>query len=248
MIIRILAKELRLPGLAPQPVYEQLARIGKAVASPHRIQILDLLAQGEKTVETVAEEAGLSVKNTSAHLRVLRGARLVECRKEAQYCFYRLADDAVASFTLSLREIAERRLAEVREFSQEFLSGSDRLTAVDRRKLLQRMRKGEVVVLDVRAASEYEAGHIPGARSVPLAELEKALRTIPRDKEVVAYCRGPYCGLSQKAVALLRSKGYRAIRIHDGVVDWKDAGFPIARQAASPNKGARAPARKRPAG
>ncbi len=208
-------------------VYEQLARIGKSVSSPHRIQILDLLAQGEKSVEAVAAEAGLTVKNTSAHLRVLRGARLVESRKEAQFSFYRLADEAVASFVVTLRELAERRLAEVREFSLAFLGGRERMTPVDRRKLLSRMRKGEVVVLDVRAAAEYEAGHIPGARSVPLTELEKALRTIPREREVVAYCRGPYCGLAEEAVALLRKKGYRASRIHDGIVDWKDAGFPV---------------------
>jgi rhodanese-related sulfurtransferase/DNA-binding transcriptional ArsR family regulator len=228
---------------APQPLYDQLARIGKAVASPHRIQILDLLAQGEKSVEALAEEAGLSVKNTSAHLRVLRGARLVECRKAAQFCFYRLADEAVASFVVSLRDLAQRRLAEVREFSAEFLSGRGQMTGVDRRKLLARIRKGEVVVLDVRPASEYEAGHIPGARSVPLSELEKALSTIPKSREIVAYCRGPYCGLSEKAVALLRAKGYRATRIHDGVVDWREAGLPIARMAASSKR--RGASRKR---
>jgi rhodanese-related sulfurtransferase len=213
-------------------VYEQLARIGKSVASPHRIQILDLLAQGEKSVEALAEEAGLTLKNASAHLRVLRGARLVDSRKDGQFVFYRLSDEAVASFIVVLRELAERRLAEMREFSEEFLKGRERLKPVDRRKLLQRMRKGEVLVLDVRAADEFRAGHIPGARSVPLAELEKTLRTIPKNKEVVAYCRGPYCGLSERAAALLRSKGYRAVSMHDGVVDWREAGLPIARAAA----------------
>lgn len=211
------------------PLYEQLARIGKAVASPHRLHILDLLAQGEKSVEALAEEAGLLVKNTSAHLRVLRGARLVDCRKSAQFCFYRLADDAVASFSVALRDLGERRLAEVREFSEEFLAGRERMTPFDRRKLLARIRTGEVVVLDVRASSEYEAGHIPGSRSVPLAELEKALGTIPKTQEIVAYCRGPFCGLSEKAAALLRSRGYRATSIHDGIVDWKEAGLPVDR-------------------
>jgi rhodanese-related sulfurtransferase len=204
------------------------------VASGHRILILDLLAQGEKSVEALAEEAGLSVKNASAHLRVLRGARLVECRKEAQFCFYRLADEAVGSFTVALRELAEHRLAEVREFAQEFLNGRERMTAVDRRRLLERIRKGEVVVLDVRAPEEYAAGHIPGARSVPLAELEQALRVIPKSREIIAYCRGPYCGLSEKAVALLRRKGYRATRMHDGVIDWREAGLPITRATARP--------------
>ncbi len=213
-------------------IYEQLARIGKCVSSPHRIEILDLLAQGEKSVEALAAEAGLTVKNASAHLRVLRGARLVEARKAAQFAFYRLADDAVASFVGSLRELAERRLAEVREFSEEFRKGRERLTAVDRRNLLRRMRDGEVVVLDVRAESEYEAGHIPGARSVPLDQLESALKSIPKDREIVAYCRGLYCGLAEDAVALLRKKGYRASRIHDSIVDWKDAGLPVARRAA----------------
>jgi rhodanese-related sulfurtransferase/DNA-binding transcriptional ArsR family regulator len=212
-----------------QPAYEQLARIGKGVASAHRIHLLDLLAQGEKTVETLAQQAGMSVKNTSAHLRVLRGARLVEARRDGQFSVYRLADAAVATFVLALRRLAEDRLAEMREFTANFLADRERLTAVDRRRLLQRLRAGEIVVLDVRGADEFEAGHIPGARSVPIGDLERALRTIPRSKEIVAYCRGPYCGLSEKAVALLRRRGYRASRIHDGVIDWQDSGLPIER-------------------
>lgn len=214
-------------------LYEQLARIGKAVASPHRIEMLDLLAQGEKSVEALAEEAGLSIKNTSAQLKVLREAQLVECRKAAQFCFYRLADDAVASFTVALRELAERRLAEMREFSEAFRKGRERMNAVDRRDLMARIRKGEVIVLDVRPATEFQSGHIAGARSVPLAELEKALGTLPKSKEIVAYCRGPYCGLSEKAVTLLRSRGFRASRIHDGVIDWRDAGLPVTRPSQS---------------
>jgi rhodanese-related sulfurtransferase/DNA-binding transcriptional ArsR family regulator len=213
-------------------VYEQLARIGKCVSSPHRIEILDLLAQGEKSVEAIADETALTVKNTSAHLRVLRGARLVEVRKEAQFSFYRLADEAVASFVGSLRELAEIRLAEVREFSEEFRKGHERMTAVDRRNLMQRIRAGDVVVLDVRDSSEYEAGHIPGARSVPLDELETALKSLPKGREIVAYCRGLYCGLAEDAVALLRKKGYRASRIHDSIIDWRDAGLPVSRRSA----------------
>jgi rhodanese-related sulfurtransferase len=220
------------------------------VSSPNRIEMLDLLAQGEKSVEALAAEAGLTVKNASAHLRVLRGARLVEVRKEAQFCFYRLADGAVASFVGSLRELAERRLAEMREFVEEFRKGRERLTAVDRRRLLERIRAGEVVVLDVRAPSEYDAGHIPGARSAPLEELEKALRSIPKSREIVAYCRGLYCGLAEEAVTLLRKKGYRASRIHDSIVDWKDAGLPVARRAeqrreARPTGGTRVKVRRR---
>jgi len=212
-------------------IYEQLERIGKCVSSAHRIEILDLLAQGEKSVETLAAESRLNVKNTSAHLRVLREARLVEVRKAAQFNFYRLADDTVASFVASLRDLAERRLAEVREFSEEFLKGKERLTAVDRRRLLERIRSGEVIVLDVRPPSEFDAGHIPGARSLPLAQLESAPQSIPKDQEIFAYCRGLYCGLSETAVDLLRKRGYRASRIHDSIVDWKDAGLPTARNA-----------------
>lgn len=235
-----------MPSLErPSLVYEQLARIGKCVSSPHRIEILELLAQGEKSVEALSAAAGLTVKNTSAHLRVLRGARLVEVRKSAQFSFYRLADDAVASFVGSLHELAEQRLAEVREFSEAFLKGKERLNAVDRQRLLERMRNGQVVVLDVRAASEYEAGHIPGARSIPLEQLESALKSIPRSKEIVAYCRGLYCGLAEDAVALLRSKGYRASRIHDSIVDWKDAGFPVARRSES-RREIETPTRSRP--
>jgi rhodanese-related sulfurtransferase len=231
-------------------VYEQLARIGKCVSSPHRIEMLDLLAQGEKSVEALAAEAGLTVKNASAHLRVLRGARLVETRKDAQFCFYRLADDAVASFVAGLHELAEKRLAEVREFSVEFLKGRERLTAVDRRSLLRRIRQGDVVVLDVRDTSEFKAGHIPGARSVPLEELERALKSIPKNKEIIAYCRGLYCGLAEDAVALLRKKGYRASRIHDSIVDWKEAGLPVARPlqprpTSAPRQTSRGAARRR---
>jgi rhodanese-related sulfurtransferase/DNA-binding transcriptional ArsR family regulator len=208
-------------------VYEQLSRIGKSVSSPHRIEILDLLSQGEKSVQALAAETGLTVKNTSAHLRVLRSARLVETRKDAQFHFYRLADDAVGAFVVALRDLAEKRLAEVREVSDAYFGGRERLTPVDMRKLLARARKGEIIVLDVRPSSEFEAGHLPGARSVPLVELEAALGSIPKNREVVAYCRGPYCVLAEKAVALLRSKGYRATRIHDGIVDWKAAGFSL---------------------
>jgi rhodanese-related sulfurtransferase/DNA-binding transcriptional ArsR family regulator len=214
-------------------LYEQLARIGKSLSSPHRIEILDLLSQGEKSVEGLAAEIGLTVKNTSAHLRVLRGARLVESRKDAQFHFYRLSDEAVGAFVVALRDLAEKRLAEVREVSDAYFGGRERLTPVDRRKLLSRARKGEIVVLDVRPSSEYEAGHLPGARSVPLAELEKALGSIPKNREIVAYCRGPYCVLAEKAVELLRSKGYRATRIHDGIVDWKAAGFSLGEGSRS---------------
>jgi rhodanese-related sulfurtransferase len=210
-------------------LYEQFARIGKGVSSPQRLELLDLLCQEEKSVETLAAQSGLTVKNASAHLRVLRTARLVETRKEAQYVFYRLADESVCAFFLALRSLAENRLAEVREVAREYFGAPDRMTPVNRQRLLDRVQTGEVTVLDVRPASEFRAGHIPGARSVPLGELRETLGSIPRGQEIVAYCRGPYCVLALEAVELLRSEGYRAVRLEDGVGEWKAAGLPIER-------------------
>lgn len=210
-------------------LYPQLARIGKAVSSAPRLELLHLLSHGEKSVEALAGQAHLTVKNASAHLRVLREARLVEPRKAGQQVYYRLAEPKVAAFFLALRDLAERRLAEVREVSQQYFGGRRQMTPVDRRQLLSRIRAGEVTVLDLRDESEFATGHIPGARSVPLAELRKTLRTIPRDQEVVAYCHGPYCVLSLEAVQLLNARGYRATRLDDGLVEWAAAGLPVER-------------------
>ena len=215
------------PRALKNALYGQFARIGKGVSSPQRLELLDLLSQGEKSVETLAAQAGLSIKNASAHLRVLRGARLVETRKEARYVYYRLADESVSTFFLALRGLAESRLAEVREVAREYFRGPVGMTPVDRQRLLERARTGEVTVLDVRPAAEFRAGHIPGARSVPLDELEQTLISIPKDQDVVAYCRGPYCVLALEAVELLRSKGYRAVRLEDGVAEWRAAGLPV---------------------
>jgi rhodanese-related sulfurtransferase/DNA-binding transcriptional ArsR family regulator len=212
-----------------EALYQQLARIGKAVSSPQRLALLDRLANGEKPVEALAAEVYSSVKNTSAHLRVLREARLVESRKAGRQIYYRLAEEDVAAFFLALRDLAERRLAEVREVSRRYLGGRTRMTPVDRRQLLARIRAGRVTVLDLRDESEYASGHIPGARSLPMRELRQALRTIPRDQEVVAYCHGPYCVLSLEAVQLLTAKGYRASRLDDGVMEWAAAGLPVER-------------------
>ncbi|HEX6106464.1 MAG TPA: metalloregulator ArsR/SmtB family transcription factor [Gemmatimonadales bacterium] len=210
-------------------LYGQVARIGKAVSSPQRLELLHLLAHGEKSVETLAAQTQLTIKNASAHLRVLREARLVEPRKEGQHVYYRLAEEGVATFFLSLRDLAERRLAEVREVSQQYFGGRKQMTPVDRRQLLSRIRAGEVTVLDLRDEPEFAAGHIPGARSLPIRELKKTLRSIPRDQEVVAYCHGPYCVLSLEAVQLLTAKGYRATRLDDGFVEWAAAGLPVER-------------------
>jgi rhodanese-related sulfurtransferase/DNA-binding transcriptional ArsR family regulator len=210
-------------------LYQQLARIGKAVSSPPRLELLHLLSHGEKSVEALAEQARLTVKNASAQLRVLREARLVESRKEGQHVYYRLAEEGVATFFLGLRDLAERRLAEVREVSQQYFGGRRQMTPVDRRELLARIRAGEVTVLDLRDESEFAAGHLPGARSVPMGVLRKTLRSIPRDQEVVAYCHGPYCVLSLEAVQLLNARGYRATRLDDGFVEWAAAGLPVER-------------------
>lgn len=209
-------------------IYEQFARIGKAVSHPSRLELLDLLCQGPRTVEVLAQEAGLGMANTSQHLKALRAARLVEAEKEGLFVTYRLADDSVCQFFRSVRMLAESRLAEVRDFTRAFLEGRQGMEPVDRRALLVRVRKGEVTVLDVRPAEEYRSGHIPGALSVPLKELERRLSELPRRREIVAYCRGPYCVLAIQAVEILRARGFKAVRLEDGIQDLRARGFPVA--------------------
>lgn len=208
-------------------VYEQLGRIGKAVASPPRLELLDLLCQAPRTVEVLAREAGLSVANTSRHLQVLHSARLVQARREGLFVIYSLADEEVCDFYRTLRILAENRLAEIDSIVQQFRGSQEAMEPVDKRTLLKRVRHAEVTVLDVRPPEEYRAGHIPGAISVPLKELKARLSTLPRDREIVAYCRGPYCVLAIDAVKLLRSHGFKAVRLEDGVPDWRAEGFPI---------------------
>lgn len=209
-------------------IYEQFARIGKAASNPGRLELLDLLCQGPRTVEVLAKEAGLGVANTSQHLKVLRAARLVEAEKEGLFVTYRLADEAVGEFFRSVRKLAESRLAEVREITRNFFEGRSRMEPVDRQALLTRVRKGEVTVLDVRPVEEYQAGHISGALSVPLKELEQWLSELPRDREIVAYCRGPYCVLAMEAVEALRARGFEAVRLEDSIQDLRAQGFPVA--------------------
>lgn len=210
-------------------VYQQLARIGKAVASPPRLELLDLLCQGPRTVEAIAREAGLAVANCSQHLRVLHRARLVEAEKEGLYVTYRLADVAVCEFFLSLRALGERRLAEIELLLNQFRDHRELLEPVEMKGLLRRIRRGEVTVLDVRPAEEYLAGHIPGAVSVPLKDLKLHLPGLRRSQDVVAYCRGPYCVLAKEAVRLLRARGFDARRMAWGVPDWRAQGFPLAK-------------------
>ncbi len=209
-------------------IYQQFARIGKAAASPRRLELLDLLCQGPRTVEALARQAGQSLANASQHLQVLRAARLVAAQKSGLYVTYRLADGEVCEFFQALRRLAESRLAEVERVTRDFLEPRGAMEPVDSSALIERLRQGQVTVLDVRPREEYRAGHIPGAISVPLPELERRLAELPRDREIVAYCRGPYCVLAVEAVATLRSHGFNAIRLEDGVPDWRARGFAVA--------------------
>ena len=209
-------------------IYEQFARIGKSVSSPKRLELLDLLCQGERTVEVLAKESGLTIANTSQHLQVLRAARLVEAEKEGLFVIYRLADQTVCEFFRAMRVLAESRLAEVEQIKRRFLEGREGMEPVDREALLKLVHEGAVTVLDVRPVEEYNAGHIPGALSIPLKELTLHLTELPHDQEIVAYCRGPYCVLSIEAVEMLRAKGFHAVRLEEGIQDLRAMGFPIA--------------------
>lgn len=214
------------------PLYAQFARIGHAAASPRRIELLDLLSQGPKTVDTLAAESATPLKSTSAHLRVLRQARLVETERAGTHIYYRLADDCVFHFLRALQTLAGRRLAEVEQVASLYLGGRDELQPVTLRELQRLIREGSVTVVDVRPRAEFEAGHIPGAHSIPVAELRRRLSEIPKTKEVIAYCRGPYCVYSVEAVDVLRKRGYRARRAGEGLPDWRAAGLPVAAGAA----------------
>lgn len=209
-------------------LYEQLARLGKAVASPARLELLDLLCQGPRTVESLALESGLSVANASQHLRVLHGARLAESEKSGLFVTYRLADPAVCDFFQTLRSLGENQLAEVAAILRQFKEAPESLEPIEKEALLDRIQKGEVILLDVRPAEEYRAGHIPFAMSVPLKDLDSHLSKLRRRQPIVAYCRGPYCVLAVEAVKLLRAKGFRAVRLEDGVPEWRARGLPVA--------------------
>lgn len=208
-------------------LYEQVARIGRAAASPKRLELLELLCQGEMTVEALSRQADLDVKSASAHLKELKAARLVHARKAGKYVNYRLADEAVGHFWVALRSLAEARLLELQEVVSRFIADPSQLAPLDRKAVLGRARQGEVVVIDVRPADEFAAGHLPYARSIPLTELKKRLGELPRNKDIVAYCRGPFCLMAGDAVALLRKQGFRAIRFEDGMAEWRSAGLPV---------------------
>ena len=205
-------------------LYQEFARVAQALASPARIEVLDLLAQGEKTVEAIAAACELALKNASAHLRVLRSARLVETRREGTYVYYRLANPAVIALIRQVQALARDRLAEVDRAADAYLQDRAGLEPVSVKELRERVRNGDTIVLDVRPPDEYEAGHLPGALSIPLGELKKRLRELPSGREVVAYCRGPYCVYAVEAVAILRKAGFNARRTEIGVPDWQILG------------------------
>ena len=214
-------------------LYGQFARIGRAVSSPRRLELLDLLGQAPRTVEAIASEAGMSVANTSQHLQALRAARLVEASKDGLFVTYRLASEEVAQFYRSLRSLAAARLLEVEQVTREYFETPAAFPPARRGWLLKQARLGRVTVLDVRPLVEYRAGHLPAAVSIPLEELEKRLAELPRSRKVVAYCRGPYCVMAGAAVALLRRRGFNAIRLEDGVHEWKDQGFEVVTAAGA---------------
>ena len=207
---------------------EQFARVGKALASPRRIELLDLLAQGERSVEALAAAADMPLALASSHLQVLRAARLVERRRDGARVRYRLAGDDVLRLLATLRRVARARLAEVEQLVGTYLTDHDRLEPVSREELAARLAAGEAVVLDVRPYQEYQAGHVAGARSIPVEELEARLAELPADQEIIAYCRGPYCLFAPTAVETLRRHGYRARRLVEGFPEWRLAGLPVA--------------------
>lgn len=220
------------PRRLKDSLYEYFARIGKATGSPKRLEILDLLCQSEKSVEEIARQADLDVKNASAHLKVLHSARLIDSRRSGKHVYYRVADATVAEYWLMTRAMAQHRFAEIERTVRSYFHERETMVTLDRQALLGKARKGDVIVLDVRPRSEYEQAHLPHARSVPLPELEQRLATLPRNKHIIAYCRGPYCVLSQEALEMLRKRGFKAFRLADGVLEWQAAGLPLVRNTS----------------
>jgi Rhodanese-related sulfurtransferase len=208
-------------------LYDQLARLSKALAAPKRIELLDILSQGPRTVERLAGETDQTTANASQHLKVLRAARLVEAEKNGLFVTYRLASERVANFLVDLRRLGEAQLAELRLVQDELLHAAGNIERIDRRTLLRRLKSGEAILIDVRPREEYVAGHLPEALSIPLPELRERFRELPKNQEIVAYCRGPYCMLAVEAIRLLARHGRRARRLEDGVLEWRAAGLRV---------------------
>ena len=217
---------------AKTALFDEFARLAQALANGRRLEIIDVLANGERTVERLAAETGLSVANASQHLQVLREVGLVRRRRDGTRIYYELRDAEVFDIWRNLRDVAAQQRAEISQLADAYLGARDSLEPVTRAELLRRLKRGEdVVVLDVRPTEEFAAGHLPPAISIPLAELRRRLRELPRDKEVVAYCRGPYCAFAHKAVRILQQAGFRARRLEDGLPEWKAAGLPVIAMA-----------------
>jgi ArsR family transcriptional regulator len=208
-------------------LYAQFAAVAKAIAHEHRLELLELVAQGERSVEALSERSGLSVANVSQHLQHLRRAGLVTARRQARFVLYSLADDAVLTMLAGLQKVAERNIGEVDRILRSYFRARDELEPVSRTELMQRMRRGVVTVIDVRPEDEFVLGHVAGARSVPLGALRRHVARLDRNTEIVAYCRGPYCVLSFEAVAQLRRLGFKARRLEDGLPEWRAAGLPV---------------------
>jgi rhodanese-related sulfurtransferase/DNA-binding transcriptional ArsR family regulator len=208
-------------------LFEQFARIGKALSSGRRLELLELLAQRERTVEDLAAETAMSIANCSQHLQVLRAAQLVQVRRDGLYANYRLADEQVLRLWFSLRELGELRLSEISRVVETYLKDRKALQGITSEQLACRLRKRNVVVLDVRPDEEFHVGHIAGARSIPVSELESRLKEIPKRSTIVAYCRGPYCVFADEAVSLLRRHGYDALRLQTGFPEWRMQGLPV---------------------
>ena len=208
-------------------LFAQFARVSKALGSGNRLELLEFLAQSERSVDTLSKLSGLSIANTSRHLQVLRQAGLVATRKEGLYVYYSVSGGGVVKLLAALQEVAQHNVAEVTKLVTTYLTSKDSLEPVSVYDLADRIRRGLVTVVDVRPVEEYDAGHLPGAINVPLTDIEKNLGKLPPDKEVVAYCRGPFCLLSFEAVARLRNKGRKARRLETGFPEWKIAGLPI---------------------
>jgi rhodanese-related sulfurtransferase/DNA-binding transcriptional ArsR family regulator len=213
-------------------LFAQFAAVAKSLAHPHRLEILEQLAQGERSVEVAAARTGLSVANTSQHLQQMRRAGIVAARREGKFILYTLADDAVLDLVSALRRVAERNVAEVEQVIRSYFNDRDSMEPVSREELLEKSRAGVVTVLDVRPADEFALGHLPGAVNIPLRELEARLAQLDRGQEIVAYCRGPYCVLSYEAVASLRARGFKVRRLEDGLPEWRAAGLPVVTGSA----------------
>lgn len=217
-----------------QALFAQFAAVAKAVAHPHRLALLEQLAQGERSVDVLADRVRVSIANASQHLQHMRRSGLVTARREGKFVFHRLADDSVLDLLASIRRVAEHNLAEVDRVVRGYFDDRDSMEPVSRADLMDRMKLGLVTILDVRPADEFALGHLPGALNVQVRELEQRLSKLDKSKEIVAYCRGPYCVLSYEAVALLRARGFNVRRLEDGLPEWRAAGLPVETDAPSP--------------